>query len=100
MPATYHVDNVLCETPRYAIAYTAAVGNGEQEEMAKDIVGKAAHREVCGRFVGKAIILEQKTVFEQGAAYRLTAFRFEEDNRVAWVAEATFAIEGHDQRPT
>jgi len=91
----YAVDRYLCETPEYAVDFADAVANNAEEDFAKDIVGKIAKREVCGRYVGTAFIQEQKTMISEGFVYKLTALRFREDGKLAWVAERIFAVEGH-----
>jgi hypothetical protein len=89
----FHVNAYLCETSRYAIEFAAAVSQGEEVESAKDIVGKAAKREVCGRYVGVALMQEQKIILSDGVLYRITALRFKEDNKIGWTAETTFAAD-------
>lgn len=87
----FHVNAYLCETSQYAIEFAAAVSRGEEVELAKDVVGKAARREVCGRYIGVASVQEQKIISSDGVLYRITALRFREDSKVAWVAETSFA---------
>ncbi len=89
----FEVDRYLCESPEYAMDFASAVAGNAEEEYAKDIVGKIAKREVCGRYTGVAFIQDQKTVVSGGFMYRLTALRFREDQRVAWAAERVFAVE-------
>ncbi len=91
----YPVNGYLCESAEYAMDFAAAVAGNAEEEYAKDIVGKIAKREVCGRYVGVAFVQEQKTVVNDGIIYRLTALRFREDQKVAWLAERVFAVDGH-----
>jgi hypothetical protein len=90
----FHVNAYLCETPQYAVAFAAAVSKGEEDELAKDVVGRTARREVCGRYIGVAFVQEQKLILSDGIMYKLTALRFTEDDRIAWLAELTFAAEG------
>jgi hypothetical protein len=89
----FDVNAYLCETSQYAIEFAAAVSRGEEDESAKDIVGKAAKREVCGRYIGVALVQEQKVILSDGVVYRITALRFAEDNKIAWTAESTFAAD-------
>ena len=93
----YAVDRYLCESEEYAVDFASAVANNEEEELAKDIVGKIAQREVCGRYVGVAFIEKQKTIVSDGFLYKLTALRFREDGKLAWVAERVFAVESQPQ---
>jgi len=90
---SFAVNAYLCETADYAMDFATAVANDAEEEYAKDIVGRIAKREVCGRYIGVAAIQEQKVVINSGIMYRLTAFRFHEDGRLAWIAERVFAID-------
>jgi hypothetical protein len=91
----FAVDRYLCESAEYAIDFAAAVASDQEEEFAKNTVGKIARREVCGRYTGFASIEDQKVVVNDGIMYRLTALRFREDGKVAWAAERVFAVEGH-----
>jgi hypothetical protein len=89
------VNRYLCESAQYAMDFAAAVASDEEEEFAKDVVGKIAKREVCGRYIGVASIEDQKVLVNDGIIYKLTALRFREDGKLAWVAERVFAVEGH-----
>ncbi len=91
----FAVNGYLCESAEYAVDFAAAVASDEEEEFAKNIVGKIAKREVCGRYMGVASVEDQKVVVSDGIIYRLTALRFREDGRLAWMAERVFAVEGH-----
>ncbi len=92
---SFPVNAYLCETADYAMDFAAAVANDAEEEYAKDIVGRIARREVCGRYMGVAAIQEQKVVVSGGIMYRVTAVRFREDHKLAWFAERVFAVEDH-----
>jgi hypothetical protein len=92
---SFTVNAYLCETADYAMDFAAAIANDSEEEYAKDVVGRIAQREVCGRYMGVAAIEEQKVVVSGGIMYRLTALRFREDHKLAWVAERVFAVEQH-----
>ena len=92
-PTPYPVNGYLCESAEYAMAFASAIAANADEEFAKNVVGKIARREVCGRYIGVASIQEQKTVIEKGYVYRLTALQFREDNKVAWLAERVFDIQ-------
>jgi hypothetical protein len=93
--AVYIVDNNLCSGPIDAIRYAGAIANGQESEMAKDVAGRAAGAEVCGRYVGKAVISSQREVNVDGQMYRLTEFKFEDartDRQTGWIAESVFDI--------
>lgn len=87
----FHVNAYLCETSQYAVEFAAAVSGGDEVDLAKDVVGKVAKREVCGRYVGVASVEEQKVILSGGVMYKITALRFQEDHKIAWIAETTFA---------
>jgi hypothetical protein len=92
----FSVNAYLCESAQYAIDFAAAVANdNDEEEEAKNAVGKIAKREVCGRYIGVAFIENQKVIVSDGLIYKLTALRFREDGKLAWVAERVFSVEGH-----
>jgi CRISPR/Cas system CMR-associated protein Cmr3 (group 5 of RAMP superfamily) len=92
---SFAVNGYLCESAEYAMDFAAAVASDEEEEFAKNTVGKIAKREVCGRYVGIASIEDQKVIVNDGIIYKLTALRFHEDGKLAWAAERVFAVEGH-----
>jgi hypothetical protein len=91
----FAVNRYLCESAEYAMDFAAAVASDQEEEFAKNTVGKIARREVCGRYKGVASIEDQKVIVNDGIMYRLTALRFREDGKLAWAAERVFAVEGH-----
>lgn len=87
-----HLATFLCDDAAHAIQFAARIAShGDEEEMAADYVGKRAGAQVCGFFAGKATVESQKIVVQDGMLYRLTAFRFVEDHRLAWLAEVSFA---------
>jgi len=92
-PAPYPVNGYLCESAEYAMAFATAIAANADEEFAKNVVGKIAKREVCGRYIGVASIQQQKTVIERGFVYRLTALQFREDKKIAWLAERIFDVQ-------
>ena len=92
-PAPHPVNGYFCESAEYAMAFATAFAADADEEFAKNVVGKIARREVCGRYVGVASIQQQETVTEKGFVYRLTALRFREDNKVAWLAERLIDVQ-------
>ena len=94
-PAPYPVNGYLCESAEYAMAFATAIAANADEEFAKNVVGKIAKREVCGRYIGVASIQQQETIIEKGFVYRLTALQFREDKKVAWLAERIFDVQDH-----
>lgn len=94
----FQVNAYLCETTDYAIAFAAAKSQDNESDFAKDLVGRIAKREVCGRYVGVAFLKDQKIVLNEGYLYRVTALQFKEDNRIGWAAERTFAVRGRSDR--
>ena len=92
-PAPHPVNGYFCESAEYAMAFATAFAADADEEFAKNVVGKIAKREVCGRYVGVASIQQQETVTEKGFVFRLTALRFREDNKVAWLAERLIDVQ-------
>lgn len=85
------VSGFLCDSAVHAIQFADARAAGDGEEIAKDRVGRTAKAEVCGRYVGLAAIETEQVKLDAGTAYKLTAFRFKTDHRVAWLAERSFA---------
>jgi hypothetical protein len=77
---------MLCDSPEHAVAYAIALDNGEVEDMAKNIVGKAAGREVCDKFIGQAAPGEQRTIQENGISYKVTAYKFAGVGAMRWSA--------------
>ena len=91
--APHPVNGYFCESAEYAMAFATAFAADADEEFAKNVVGKIAKREVCGRYVGVASIEQQDTITERGFVYRLTKLRFVEDNKVAWLAERVIDVQ-------
>jgi hypothetical protein len=77
---------MLCDSPEHAVAYAVALDSVEAEDMAKNIVGKAAGREVCDKFIGQASPGEQRTLLEKGISYKVTAFKFAGVGAMRWSA--------------
>ena len=77
---------MLCDSPEHAIAYALAIDNGAVDDEAKDIVGKAAGREVCDKYIGLASPSEQRTVLQKGISYRVTAYQFIGVGAMKWSA--------------
>lgn len=94
------INEILCESPRFAMDFAAAMSKGDAAELAKDAVGREAHREVCGRFIGLAVPGEPIVATSEGVVYQLIAYRFKEDNRIGWLAQTSFALRpGDNEKP-
>jgi hypothetical protein len=52
---------ILCNTEEQAMALAASVSAGRTEPMAIDGVNKAAGTQVCGRYIGYAVVEIEKT---------------------------------------
>jgi len=81
-PQPHSVNGYFCESAEYAMAFATAFAADADEEFAKNVVGKIAKREVCGRYVGVASIQQQETIIKKGIVYRVTALQFREDRLV------------------
>lgn len=77
---------ILCNTEDQAMALAATVASGKTEPIAINEVNKAAGTQVCGRFVGYAVVEIEKTENRNGALFMLAGIRFEKDGRFAWTA--------------
>src|SRR5688572_19311917 len=77
---------ILCTTEAQAIAFASVMAAGQTEPIAIDRVNKASGGEVCGRYIGHAVVEVEKTQNYQGTLYMLAGLRFAEDGRFAWTA--------------
>jgi len=50
---------VLCKTESQAIAFASSMAGGQTEPMAVNAVNKASGSEVCGRYIGYAVVESQ-----------------------------------------
>jgi ABC-type sugar transport system substrate-binding protein len=97
---TLWVDNDLCRTSLQAKAYEALLVSGENSEMAADRIARHYKTQVCGRYSGRAVIDESRVeVAADGFLYRLTKFRFLDDDAIAWAAQRSFAPSSGTQAP-
>jgi len=56
-PATpQKLNSILCETEDQAMAFASAMTSGKTEPIAINLVNKAAGAEVCGRYIGYAVV--------------------------------------------
>jgi hypothetical protein len=77
---------ILCTTEAQAIAFASGMAAGQTEPMAIDRVNKASGGEVCGRYIGYAVVEVEKTANYQGSLYMLAGLRFAEDGKLGWTA--------------
>jgi len=73
---------ILCDTEEQAIQLASSQASGQTEPMAINLVNKAAGAEVCGRYIGYAVVEIEKN----GGLFMLAGMRFSEDGRLAWTA--------------
>ncbi len=92
---TVRLNRFLCSAPVHSVRFANAKALGESDEIAKDQVGRVAKAEVCGRYTGVAAIESETIKLDGGVSYKLTAIRFKEDHKLAWLAETTFAPVHH-----
>lgn len=59
---------------------------GKTEPIAVNDVNKAARAEVCGRYIGYAVVEIEKTENYKGGLFMLAGLRFAEDKALAWTA--------------
>ncbi|HSD92285.1 MAG TPA: hypothetical protein VLB11_04595 [Methyloceanibacter sp.] len=85
---------VLCKTEAQAIALAAELSNGKTEPIAINQVNKSAAAEVCGRYVGHAVVEVEKTTNHHGALFMLAGLRFVEDGTLAWTASWVAPFQG------
>jgi hypothetical protein len=87
-PATpQKLNAILCETEDQAVAFAATLASGRTEPIALNLVNKAAGAEVCGRFIGYAVVEIEKTKNRDGGLFMLAGLRFAEDGRLGWTAD-------------
>lgn len=84
--APQKLNATLCQTEEQAMALAASVASGKTEPIAIDQVNKAAGTQVCGRYIGYAVVEIEKTENRNGSLFMLAGLRFKEDGRLAWTA--------------
>ena len=84
--APQKLNAVLCKTEAQAIAFASSMAGGQTEPMAVNAVNKASGSEVCGRYIGYAVVEIEKTANHRGSLFMLAAIRFAEDGKLAWTA--------------
>jgi len=85
-PTAQKLNAILCETEDEAIAIATSMASGKTEPIAINLVNKAAGAEVCGRYIGYAVVEVEKTENKDGALFMLAGLRFVEDGALAWTA--------------
>jgi len=95
-PVARKVNAMLCDTETQAISLAAALSSGKSETIAVNTVNKAAGAEVCGRFIGYAIVEVEKTENKDGSLFMLAALRFTEDGALGWTASWVKPFNGLD----
>lgn len=94
--APQKVNATLCNTEEQAISLASELSAGQTEPMAIDAVNKAAGAEVCGRFIGYAVVEIEKTRNRNGTLFMLAGLRFAEDNRLGWTASWVLPFSSSD----
>lgn len=84
--APQKLNAVLCKTEAQAIAFTSSMAGGQTEPMAVNAVNKVSGSEVCGRYIGYAVVEIEKTANHRGSLFMLAGLRFAEDGKLAWTA--------------
>ncbi|HWM31994.1 MAG TPA: hypothetical protein VNO69_09895 [Methyloceanibacter sp.] len=77
---------ILCDTEEQAIQLASSQASGQTEPMAINLVNKAAGAEVCGRYIGYAVVEIEKTENKNGGLFMLAGLRFSDDGRLGWTA--------------
>lgn len=77
---------ILCETEDQAMAFASTMAAGRTEPIAINLVNKAAGAEVCGRYIGYAVVEIEKTENRNGGLFMLAGLRFAEDGKLGWTA--------------
>ena len=77
---------ILCKTEDQAIAIAQSIAAGKTEPIAINDVNKAARAEVCGRYIGYAVVEIEKTENHEGELFMLAGLRFVEDGALVWTA--------------
>lgn len=94
-PATpQKLNTILCETENQAMAFASSMASGNTEPIAINLVNKTAGAEVCGRFIGYAVVEIEKTENRNGGLFMLAGLRFVEDGRLGWTANWLAPFDG------
>lgn len=93
-PSPQKLNAILCETEDQAVALAATMASGRTEPIAINLVNKTAGAEVCGRFIGYAVVEIEKTKNRNGGLFMLAGLRFVEDGRLGWTANWVAPFDG------
>jgi hypothetical protein len=93
-PVPQKLNAILCKTEDQAIAVAIAMSSGKTEPIAVNDVNKAARAEVCGRYIGYAVVEIEKTENHDGGLFMLAGLRFAEDGALAWTASWVTPFDG------
>jgi hypothetical protein len=85
--APQKLNAILCKTEDQAIAVAVALSSGKTEPIAVNDVNKVARAQVCGRYIGYALVEIEKTENRNGGLFMLAGVRFIEDGALAWTAD-------------
>ena len=88
------INAILCQTETQAIQLASSLASGKTEPIAINSVNAAAAAEVCGRYIGYAVVEIEKTENKDGGLYMLAGLRFAEDGRLAWTADWVAPFDG------
>jgi hypothetical protein len=92
--APQKINVILCKTEAQAVAFAAARSAGKTEPIAINLVNKASGAEVCGRYIGYAVVETEKTANHGGTLFMLASMRFVEDGALAWTASWIAPFQG------
>jgi hypothetical protein len=92
--APQKINAILCQTEAQATQLASSLASGKTEPIAVNMVNKASGAEVCGRYVGYAVVEIEKTENKDGGLYMLAGLRFAEDGRLAWTANWVAPFDG------
>jgi hypothetical protein len=79
-----HVGTFLCDSELHAIQFAQA--GPVNDDMAADLVGRAAQRQVCGLFGGEALVVSKYRVTSGSELFLVTQYEFAKDHRTAFGA--------------
>jgi hypothetical protein len=93
-PAPQKRNAILCQTEDQAMAFASSLAAGKTEPIAINLVNKASGGEVCGRYIGYAVVEIEKTRNRDGGLFMLAGLRFIEDGRLGWTANWVAPFDG------
>ena len=96
--APQKLNAVLCKTEAQAIAFASSMAGGQTEPMAVNAVNKASGSEVCGRYIGYAVVEIEKTANHRGSLFMLAGLRFARGRQACLDGELGHAIQRRKAR--